>query len=329
MATPRKVVTLHKWKIDNFDQRISAIEHFGSISSDVFLLNGKSKAKFMMKLERNDENFCNFYLVRTDSGRNQSMQLNVSIWYENAGGQKLTTYEKSMAFTQSSNIKFYDPFWVPEMKKLATDDALFICCKMNIKEPSSILNESDTEDDLAVDSKIGQDLFALHSSGHSDLIIQVGGKEFKAFKCMLMSCSSVFQRMFSCPNSTEAKTGILKIENTKPEVIDALIRWVYKVQVDNIDEIAIDLYKTADKYDIVPLKEKCMKRMIKDLSDENLLPSLIMAYTYKDEKFKNHILNFLHEDNKNLKAFMASDGWMELCAKDPEQTKKILDDIYD
>jgi len=99
------------------------------------------------------------------------------------------------------------------------------------------------------------------------LTIQVSGKEFKVNKVNLMAYSEVFKIMLSAPNSAEAKSGIIKIKNMKPEIIEALIRWIYQAKIDNMHEVVVDLYHAADKYQIGLLKKVCAKVMTKRLSN--------------------------------------------------------------
>jgi len=144
-----------------------------------------------------------------------------------------------------------------------------------------------------------------------------------------MACSNVFSRMFSCESSTEAKTGIVKIEDIKPETIDALIRWIYQVEVYDMEEVSSDLYHAADKYGIGFLKEKCINIMTKSLSNQNFAPRLILAHNFNEEKFKKYILNFIREDYNTLKRLVASDEWLTFSAENREEAKRILAEIPD
>jgi hypothetical protein len=326
------VVTTHKWKIDNFKQRISIVENGGSIFSDVFKLNGNSKAKLLMKVERDREDACRIYLGCNDFGRSQELKLSAKVLLEYAQGEVLLVREKKVIVNNVSNVSpFLLEYSISGMKQLVVNDTWFIRCEIQHEEPISELDESESDNDkkeLIAYREFSRKLFALHLDGHSNLTIQVGGKKFKAFKCILMARSDHFHRILSDQNSVEAQTGIIKVENTKPEVIEALLRWTYQVEVDNMEELAMDLYKTADEYKIASLKEKCAEIMMKSLSKENLASRLILAYKHNEEKLKRLILNFLREDYTNLKGLMTSDEWLKLCSEDSEEGKKIESDIF-
>jgi len=63
--------------------------------------------------------------------------------------------------------------------------------------------------------------------------------------------------------------------------------------------------------------------MAKSLSTENIAPRLILAYTFREEKLKQHTLNFIRGDYNKLASLMTSEEWLELCSEDPEEAKEI------
>jgi len=263
------------------------------------------------------------------------MVLSVKIWQENLVGVIEKETESELRLNRNWTTQMLNQGYPSySMRSYVIDDVFFVCCEIQHEEPVSRFYESGFDDDkeeLTIRSEFGEQMFALRSAGYFDstVIIQSEGKEFKANKLNLMACSEVFSRMFSHTNSIEAKTEIMKIEDTKPEVIDALIRWIYQVGIENMEEIGMELYKVADKYAIGPLKNKCVKIMAKSLSKDNLMPRLVLAYKFSEEKLKQHVLNFLREDNKSLTVLMASDQWFDFRVEDPKKAKEILADIFD
>jgi len=331
----RTVLTTYKWRINNFNQQIAIVEGGGSISSDVFSLKGNSKAKFSMKLERSGPDYCDVYLVCNEFSRKQEIKLDTAFWWKLEEDEVGPKHDSKWTFSKASDTGLLDSGYSPScMKQYTTNDVWTFHCEIQHQEPISEFVDYDFEDDkegFIAHREFNRNLFELHLNGALDstVTIQAGNKEFKASKLALMACSDVFHRMFLCESSTEAKIGVVKIEDTKPETIDALIRWVYQADVDNMEEVAMDLYRAADKYDIGFLKEKCIKVLTKSLSNENLAPRLILAYKFSEEQFKQHIFTFFRKDSKNLKRLVTSDDWMELCSDDPEEAKNILAEIPD
>ena len=51
----------------------------------------------------------------------------------------------------------------------------------------------------------------------------------------------------------ETETGKMKIDDAKPAVVKAMLRYFYSRSTQNIDEIARELFVLADKYEITQL----------------------------------------------------------------------------
>jgi len=322
---------MYKWKMGDVSQCIRDAECNRSIVSNFFSLSSKDGAKFMMKLLC-DNTYSNIHLVCTEFGQNKEIKLSTKSWFENSEG----TIEgiqgsqgRELTFTQSRSSHWLTHQETPALKEFAKGNMVFVCIELQYKVPSN--DESDIgydKNELTDRSEFSQKMLELHSDGQFDLTIQVEDKEFKTSKLVLMSHSDVFRRMLLCPNSIEAQTGIVKMENTKPNVIEAMLKWIYQTEIDNMDEVASDLYRTADKYDIGLLKKNCVNVMITRLSKDNFLSSLILAYKFSEENLKKRVINFISEDNKRLKSLMASDEWAEFSSNDPELRKKIVEDIF-
>jgi len=164
-----------------------------------------------------------------------------------------------------------------------------------------------------------------YSEGHNDLTIQAGGKEFKAYKNVLMAHSEIFQVMLSSPNSTEAQQSLVKIEDISADVIQALIDWMHFLKLDNLEEIACDLYKAAYAYKILPLMDRCVRAMSSNLTIENLASRIILAYTYE---LKISILRFVQEDYRNVCKLIVSNEWIEFTAENFELAREIAQELY-
>jgi hypothetical protein len=59
--------------------------------------------------------------------------------------------------------------------------------------------------------------------------------------------------MLLTSNCKEVKTGILKITDTKAVAMEGLIEFMHRGEVDNLDSVAIDLFKLSHKYNVHPL----------------------------------------------------------------------------
>jgi hypothetical protein len=332
VRAPRIIFTAYKWQIDDFNQRISIVEKNGSIFSDLFLLNGNSEAEFSTKLEHKGTDLCDLKLVCDDFGRKQTINLNAKSWWKCAKGEVGAKIESKSMFSKASDTALLAPgYLISDLKELAIDDTLQFYCEIKHEERSNEFDADDEKEEFVVRREFDRKMLVFHLNGHLDktVIIQAGGEEFKANNLKLMACSNVFRKIFLRKNSTEAKAGILQIEDTEPEVIDALIDWIYQTEVYNMKEVAMELYRVADKYDIGLLKKKCAKIMTKGLSIKNIAPRLILACNFNDGKLKKYITDFLRKDSKILKRVAASDEWLKFKSEDPEEAKDVLAEISD
>jgi hypothetical protein len=55
-------------------------------------------------------------------------------------------------------------------------------------------------------------------------------------------------------DSVEKKSGIIKIEEATPQLIEMMLRFMYDENVDNLGTEAYSLYILADRYNVVELK---------------------------------------------------------------------------
>jgi len=146
------VVTTHKWKLDGLDQRFSGIKRYDSIFSDIFLLNGKSKAKFSIKLERRESDLFYFYLICNNFGRSQDLRLNANSWFENLAGKVQSKQAIDLVLSEAEEIVYLTTQYKSTIMSFATNDILFICCEIKHEE---LINEFDESEELDAHEEIG------------------------------------------------------------------------------------------------------------------------------------------------------------------------------
>lgn len=118
-----------------------------------------------------------------------------------------------------------------------------------------------------------EDLFA--TSKHSDSAIKVGDKEYQVHKCILASQSSVFDKMFS-EDTADATKIVNKPKNFKQETFEEFLRFFYTKKVPSL-EIAIDLLKLANEFDVPDLKQQCQDVLCQTINPQNALERYNLA----------------------------------------------------
>ena len=133
----------------------------------------------------------------------------------------------------------------------------------------------------------------------TDVILNVKDKEFKAHKVVLAAASPVFEAMFK-EGTKEHRDNYVNIEDIDGDVFDVFIRFIYSGQVDHLDEMISDLLAAADKYDVQPLREICMRHMAKNISVENAVDVLALAGRYDVEPIKIQAKKFITNNIANV-----------------------------
>ena len=86
-----------------------------------------------------------------------------------------------------------------------------------------------------------------------------GGKHFQVSRFILSIRSPVFKAIFDQTTYSEAKTGIVMIEDIEPETLEVLVRFIYTDSVKEKD-LTPALLSASDKYDLRDLFKKCENR---------------------------------------------------------------------
>lgn len=139
--------------------------------------------------------------------------------------------------------------------------------------------DSDDGDDDDPSEKIFPDVNTkLYSTmKFSDLIIKSSdGVELKAHKAILCTKSDVFDAMFSS-EMRESLSGIVSCIDLDAKVLSELIRFVYCNKVEGLENVDIELYGVARRYQIEKLDEICLQSIYKRLDEKNALEIAMFA----------------------------------------------------
>jgi len=343
------VISKYRWKIGNFSEKV--LENRMITLSTHFHLNDKPEAELRVAVYQGKSLRLNCENIDQVGG----LKLVSKFWLE-CGGNKFCEHVEACVFKKS--YKYAGDFMkgcnLDDLKKFIAGGSVMVCFNIILGDSVDDFYEAEAKSDAIEAERARIDAFIgnignLHSEGHFDLKVQAGGKEFNAFKSVLMAQSEIFKLMLSSPEFTTAEEKFINIDEiagieatkgteaetdeTKAKVIEALLNWMHFLNVDNLDEIACDLYKAADKYQIIALMNVCTQAMTRNLTVENLPSRTILASVYKIEELKGAILSFVEKDDKNSESLIPSYEWfvikgsdIEFCenisAKIPEQRRK-------
>lgn len=152
----------------------------------------------------------------------------------------------------------------------------------------------------------------ISSNEFKDFKIIIDGTEFKVHKFLLSARSPVFKALMK----QDPNADTIIFERIPQEIFQNILDFVYDDKLPN-NEVVLETYAAAAKFQIKELQEFAAARMMTLINDENTLKCLFMANEYKNEDLKlkafEHIKSFFPD--KNLKTELASN---------PEAVRKLI-----
>ena len=160
----------------------------------------------------------------------------------------------------------------------------------------------------------------------SDIKIICEGKTIDCHKNVLGSQSDVFETMFLNMDMTEAKSGVIEIDDFKAETMETFINYLYIEEVKDVNLINTDLLHVADKYNVSGLLKLCSGHLKSNLSPNNALDVLLSAHQINQEELFRAASKFVH---KNKGQLAKTSAWKEMKKTNPTMIVNILSIVLD
>ncbi|KAK0161328.1 hypothetical protein PV327_009809 [Microctonus hyperodae] len=312
-----KCRTEYIWTIDKFS---NYLEFYNKLETPICIKSGK------FVTEMNNEMIeWNFELQFNESKSEYNDWISIYLFRLSPGEKKinvlfhlgiLNSKKEELNFGSAFRGEFNDnslgygkdKFLQKEMliknsRELLPNDCLTIICNLvTFDEPVTVsryIKNKETKYDEFIDYKK-----LLSDPALSDVTFIVGDKEMKAHKAVLLARSPKFAAMVAEKILDSAEKNHVHITDIKVNVMEALLKFIYTNEVDNIDGIVNDLLDLADKYKIKDLKEICEETLYLSITDENSAKILIIADRYHCEDLKEKTINYI---NKNGLDILATD----------------------
>uniref|UniRef100_A0A0K0F352 Speckle-type POZ protein-like (inferred by orthology to a human protein) n=1 Tax=Strongyloides venezuelensis TaxID=75913 RepID=A0A0K0F352_STRVS len=120
-------------------------------------------------------------------------------------------------------------------------------------------------------SKLSFDYGNLYdSSSFYDCVIKVEDKEIKVHKTVLAARSPAFHDIFTSA-SDESQTNIIEIKDFNVEVVEKMLKYIYKDEVSDIQDMANEIFEIANKFKLDGLKAILEQSMCDSLIIEEYL----------------------------------------------------------
>ena len=153
----------------------------------------------------------------------------------------------------------------------------------------------------------------------ADVTLKVEDNEFKAHKLILAAASPVFEAMFK-EGTKEHEDNYVNIEDIDSDVFEVFLRYLYSGQAENLEEMVLELFAAADKYDVQPLREICIHHMVKNISVNNAVNMLVLADRYNVEPIKLQAQKFI---TNNIISLLKTDSWSSLIGIHSKVAKQV------
>lgn len=303
-----KSAILFQWTISDFTTICDKVKPLKFIRSPIFPTNIASEHKCYMKLFPNgdtkeNEAYLSIYAqyVSTDgiaaTARFNLLSAKGEIYtFSNTHKDKNI---RKVAFMGVGRLVDQNTV-LNKSNGILRDGSITITCEIT-EETNSNYESLYKDMEKQIRLKEFDDFEKLFENGeHSDLVIIVEDKKLLAHKCILSTKSSVFAAMFQL-NMIEKTEKIVEINDIRFEVMRELLRFFYIGKVGDIKNLALDLYKAADKYNLDGLKDICEDNMCQNLSITNVFDYLHFTYYYKANKLKTSAIDFIALHSEELK----------------------------
>ena len=131
----------------------------------------------------------------------------------------------------------------------------------------------------------------------TNFIIKCGDEKFHFNKILLSCISDVFKNMIEGGFGQEAQSGLVDIKDFSPETIKVFQKIAFENKAFDPEDPIIDLLMYANKYFMIPLKKKCIKHLIANLTPENIYDVIKTADQINDDNFLKYCAKFLAKNN--------------------------------
>jgi speckle-type POZ protein len=159
-----------------------------------------------------------------------------------------------------------------------------------------------------INHELNQQLEHTYRNGDfADMEVVCNTEVFKCHQFMLAARSPVLRAMFQSP-MTEAATRRLEIKDLSPDVVDAMLLFVYTGNVPNLAEAAAELLEAAEKYQIDQLKDICEQQLIETTDIGNAVAHLFLGDRFQAMELRKVAMEFVVQ---HFKAVMANPEWKQ------------------
>ncbi|EAZ07695.1 hypothetical protein OsI_29952 [Oryza sativa Indica Group] len=165
----------------------------------------------------------------------------------------------------------------------------------------------------------------------ADVALVVGGETFRAHRAVLAARSPVFKAaLFG--SMAEATAPSVALRDMDPAAFRAVLHFIYTDALpDDIDELAgfspVDMFQhllaAAERYELGGLKLLSTKKLLDNVTPENVAGIIVCAETYGCPDLKKKCLDYLAREDEHFRKAATTQGYLRLLQDFPS----LMDEI--
>jgi hypothetical protein len=159
----------------------------------------------------------------------------------------------------------------------------------------------------------------------ADVEVVCQDKVFKCHRLILSARSPVFRAMF-LNNTVEVPARKVEIEDLQPNILEAMLLFIYSGSVPNLAEVAGELLAAAEKYQLDHLKTLCEDELIKATNLGNAIIHLQLGDTYQAKDLKRRAMDLVAV---NLKDMLNNPEWKEQLISQPDLLAEVAGNLWE
>ena len=125
---------------------------------------------------------------------------------------------------------------------------------------------------------------------YTDVVIKCKDKTFDVHRVIIASQSPFFKSKLE---RWETDDRSIDMSDLDPQIVEAIIKFVYAEKVPNISTLAPDLLAASEQYQLSALKNLCEKTLIKRLTDSSALSLLKLAISHNAQDLQAKVQEYI------------------------------------
>ena len=90
----------------------------------------------------------------------------------------------------------------------------------------------------------------------------------------------------------ESTQNVVRIDDYSDDIVKGMLDYIYTGETDSLPENGPELFRIADQYQLLGLKDDCERAIEKNLTVEDAAEIWVLAHLHNSNKLKAHVMTF-------------------------------------